>query len=330
MAIDTGSTTLGVAAAKCGDCDVSPEYTPGASASDTHETGTSQYGTGSWSGEIYEDTVSVGGGPKAPVDFVAIDTQSGFFQQMQACDPASQSVTGILGLGPSGAALPGTNAFFDQFVATYHSPDVFATELCDGTGTLWLGGYDPTFTTAAPSYTPLSASFLSDYYYAVSFTSLEVAGVTVPVATEAYPDSVVDTGTSVFILPTAAFDAVTAALAADEGFQKVFGGSDAGASFLSNPEQCTTLTETKAELDAMLPPLTLVFGTSPSIEVRAVATESYLATYEGVWCPTLYSIASGPDFPLASIIGSPVLRSSVVIFDRAQGRVGFAPHTACD
>jgi hypothetical protein len=28
-------------------------------------------------------------------------------------------------------------------------------------------------------------------------------------------------------------------------------------------------------------------------------------------------------------MGSPVLKSNVVIFDRANKRIGFAPHTAC-
>ena len=34
-------------------------------------------------------------------------------------------------------------------------------------------------------------------------------------------------------------------------------------------------------------------------------------------------------FPLASILGAPVLRSNVVIFDRAKKRIGFAPHAPC-
>jgi hypothetical protein len=28
-------------------------------------------------------------------------------------------------------------------------------------------------------------------------------------------------------------------------------------------------------------------------------------------------------------MGSPFLRSNITIFDRASGRIGFAPHTAC-
>jgi hypothetical protein len=338
MALDTGSTTLGVASSDCSSCGVTPAYSPGKSAVDEHQTGMSDYGTGSWSGEIYRDTVSLAKGASAPVDLVAIDAQSQFFQPGMMCDSKISGMQGIIGFGPSASALQGTNAFFDQLIATTQVPDVFATELCATGGTLWLGGYDPAATTAAPQYTPLSTSLLSSYYYAVGLTSITVAGVSVPVASEQYPDSVVDTGTSVFMLPTSAFDAVTAAISASPGFQSVFGatasdgGADAGASpWFASPQDCVPLPgETKATLDAKLPPLTLVFGSNPGIEVQALPTESYMMTYEGYWCPTLYANEPGPEFPVASIIGSPVLRSNVVIFDRASSRVGFAPHKACD
>ncbi len=326
LALDTGSTTLGVASSSCSTCDVTPEYTPGATATDDHQTGSSQYGTGSWSGEIYEDTVAVGPTPGAPVQFVAIDTQSQFFEPV-TCDSKVGSMQGILGFGPSAAAVSGTDAFFDQLVATSHVANVFATELCDTGGTLWLGGYDPTFTTAAPQYTPLAASLVSTYYYAVDLESITVAGTSVPVSTPEFADSVVDTGTSIFILPTSAFTPLTAAITATPAFEQIFGAGQSA--WFSNPDNCISLTQTKAELDAMLPPLTLVFGSGPSISVQASATESYLEAYEGLWCPSIYSMAPGPDFPLAAILGSPVLRSNIVIFDRANQRIGFAPHTAC-
>jgi hypothetical protein len=37
----------------------------------------------------------------------------------------------------------------------------------------------------------------------------------------------------------------------------------------------------------------------------------------------------GQDAPVAAIMGAPILRSNVLIFDRAQKRLGLAPHTAC-
>ncbi len=55
--LDTGSTTLAVAGSTCSNCGVSPEYTPGASATDQHMMGSSQYADNSgWSGEIFQDS----------------------------------------------------------------------------------------------------------------------------------------------------------------------------------------------------------------------------------------------------------------------------------
>jgi hypothetical protein len=51
---------------------------------------------------------------------------------------------------------------------------------------------------------------------------------------------------------------------------------------------------------------------------------------EGQWCPAMTSRTPSASFQdIAAILGAPVLRSNVVIFDRANHRVGFAPHTAC-
>jgi hypothetical protein len=327
LTIDTGSTTLGVASTSCTNCSVNPEYTPGATAVDQHQQATSQYGTGSWSGEIFQDDVVAGTEAAVPVKLVAIDTQSQFFVPA-LCDSSGGSYQGILGLGPPGAALQGTAGYFDALVASQHVPDVFATQLCDTGGTLWLGGFDSSAMTAAPQYTP-EISGIDSYYYAVHFTSISIGGTSTPVGTSQYPDSLVDTGTSVFIVPTSVFNAITSAVAASPNAASVFGGAGATSTFFASPNNCQTLSKTKAQLDAALPPLTLVFGSNPSISVQAAPTESYLISYQGQWCPAIYAMDPSANFPVASIMGSPVLRSNVVVFDRANKQIGFAPHKPC-
>ena len=329
LTIDTGSTTMAVASKTCTTCtEANPLYTPGSAAVDEHTTATSQYGTGSWTGEIYEDAVSAGTAPAVPVKFVAIDTQTNFFQAIK-CDSKSGGFQGIVGLGQAKSALQGTNAFFDQYVATEHVQDIFALELCDSGGTLWLGGYDPSVTTAAPTYVPmLTTSIVSPYYYTLNLESITVDGTSVPVATGEYNDAVVDTGTSIFVLPTAAFTALTNAVAASPKFTEIFGAGTT-ASWFASPNNCTSLSQTKAEIDAALPPLTLVFGSNPAITVQANATDSYLVSYEGMWCPALDAMDPSLDFPVAAILGAPVLKSNLVIIDRVNKRVGFAPHKSC-
>src|SRR4051794_4075631 len=58
--IDTGSASAGIAAATCTGCPVSPLYTPGTGAVDTHMTAMTQYADGSgWSGEVITDKVGL-------------------------------------------------------------------------------------------------------------------------------------------------------------------------------------------------------------------------------------------------------------------------------
>jgi hypothetical protein len=209
-------------------------------------------------------------------------------------------------------------------------PNVFATQLCASAGTLWLGGYDPTFATADPQYTPMPTSLLSKYYYVVELASVALSGTSIPIASSGYEDAVLDTGSSVSIVPSAAFSTISQTLSQDAHFQQIFGGSaSAATSWFSNPDNCVSVSQTKQELDALLPSLTLVFGSNPSISIEASPTESYLVEYAGHFCPALYAQDPGPTFPFAADLGAPMLRSSVVIFDREKNRVGFAPHRPC-
>jgi len=219
-------------------------------------------------------------------------------------------------------------------VAAHSLPDVFATQLCEPGGTLWLGGYDPAHVTAPPQYTPYSTSMNSAYSYVVDMERVVVEGTSVDIPSPAYGDTLLDTGNNNFNLPPAAFTTVANIITASAGFGAAFGpmlgGPDAGASFFSLTGSCATTTMSKAELDAMLPSVTLVFGSSPSISVAAVATEAYLSPAgAGTWCPAMFPIVADDSYPFVASLGSPALRSNVVIFDRAHSRIGFAPHTPC-
>ncbi len=342
MSIDTGSTTMAVAASACTNCGVTPEYTPGPGATDTMQPVTAGYGAGNfgWDGTIYLDGVSLGAEPATPLDFAAITTQMMFFEGAVCKNAPMPGQQGILGLAPAASAATGTQGYFDQFLVTYPNvPNVFATELCPTEGTLWLGGYDATHTTAAPQYTPLFADGETAGYYTVALTSIQVEGTTIPVASATYPTSFVDTGTTALILLTPTFNSLVQALSANAAVQQILGAGsgDAGANAMTfftsaaggSLGECLTLAQSAADLDAMLPPMTLVFGSSPAISVQAAATESYLFQYGTQWCSTLESLAPGDLGPLAATVGAAVLRSSVVIFDRGNQRMGFAPHTAC-
>jgi hypothetical protein len=330
LLLDTGSTTLGVAAAGCASCTtagVSSLYQPGATAVDQHMAAMEGFGSGTmpssgWSGEIYEDWVGAQMAPQmARVKLVAIADENQFL--VGTCGGSTPQ--GVIGLAPSSIEVRGTNGFLDDLVAKSGVPDMFAVRFCADAGTLWLGGFDPAFTASMPAYAPM----IGDAWYSVAFPSIGALGMTIPVANGAYTEALLDTGSSNVSLPPAAFNALTSALEASPGFTQVFGAAASG--FFSSANNCARVTQTKAQLDAALPPLTLNFGSSPTISVQATATESYLVAYGGgIWCPALAPLAPSATFPgVVAHLGAPILASSVVIFDRANRRVGFAPHTPC-
>jgi hypothetical protein len=333
--VDTGSTTLGLAGSGCSTCGVTPLYTPGAGAVDQHKTASSRFGTGSWSGEIYQDMVGFKSDPTVPLNFVSINSQTPgpgsttFF----SANCGGKPFQGLLGFARAAAALANTDPFMDQMVADKGIPNVFATQLCDDGGTLWIGGYDPAATTAPPQYVPFTTgSLYAGITYTVNLATIDVGGTSVPIPSGSSSDTVLDTGTSVFLLNDAAFNQVTAAITADAGFQKTFGS--AAASFFTISAQglptCGAAGMTKAALDAALPPLKMTFGSGPGVVVEAPATESYLLSDGSEWCNILVSESeAGQSLPFAALMGSPALRSSVTIFDRAKGQVGFAPHQPC-
>jgi hypothetical protein len=329
LAVDTGSTTLAVAGKSCEACaeaGVTPLYQPGPSAIDAHRTASSRYDVGElgWTGEVYEDTVQVGGVDKAVTTEIAVmQSEMGLFQTNEPCGLGE----GILGLGPTDASVSGTNGFFEQLVAT-GVPNVFAVELCGMNGYLWLGGYDPAHALAHPQFTPMVENEL----YAVRLSGVSVEGKSLEVSASAYGTgtTIVDTGGSLFFLPEPIFTALSAQIASDPAFQGTFGGAD----WFVAVDSCMPMTQTRAELDAMLPKLTVTFGASPEVSIQATATSSYLTPipYMGktYWCPGIGALPPGSiGAGVVADVGGALLHSNIVIFDRENRRVGFAPHASC-
>jgi hypothetical protein len=175
-----------------------------------------------------------------------------------------------------------------------------STELCSTTGTLWLGGYDPAATTGSPEYVSLDTS---TGFFGANLLSISVVGVTVPVATDTLPNSIVDTGTARLLLPPTPFNAIVAAIESSPAFLAAglfgdagAGSADAGATawFESTAEECLPVAATEAQVNAAFPPLTLTFGSRPGVEVVVPAVPGYVGYYssEGQTCyyPLLGSV----------------------------------------
>lgn len=330
LGVDTGSSTLAVASSACTDCgSVTPLYTPGATAVDQHHGVEVVYGDGeSWVGEIFVDSVQVGGmGSAARMPLAAVVSQDGGFFGSFPCTSGQPSVApqGLAGFGPSGLAAPGTQSVASELPA-FGFGDSFAVELCAQNGKLWLGDYDPSAATAPPFYAPMVPS----KFYAVGLLDLQVGGQSLGFGAGTFDAGIVDTGTTALLVPPAVYGPLTQAIAAAPAFQASFGT----AAWFSASQCSAPLAQpapSASDFDQQLPSLTFVVATDGgAADLTLSPTESYLLPYSDqgttYYCPSLAEAPLGA----TTVLGVAAMRAHLVIFDLAHGRLGFAPQSQCD
>ena len=202
--------------------------------------------------------------------------------------------------------------------------NAFAVQVCGVGGRLWLGGYDPAFVTAPPVFTLA----VNSPFYAVVLEDVRIGGTSLGIPQATYSQTLVDIGTTSLVLPDEAFSALAAAVAANPVFQQNFGA----ASFFSGTS-CVLPSQglTKAQLDAMLPALTLVVPSlaGQPVTIDLPATDSYLLQQDDTqgnayYCSGIERAAGSP-----TIIGANALHTLITIFDRLHGQIGFAPQQGC-
>ncbi|MFT3693727.1 MAG: pepsin-like aspartic protease [Kofleriaceae bacterium] len=324
MDLDTGSTTIGVAGSTCTQCTgVSPLYTPGAGATDAMKTSQTQYADNSgWSGEIYDDVVGFGVGD-ATINLALVDIT----KQTQFFD--GNVYQGIFGLGDTRNAEPNTDAYMNKQVAANAFKNVMAFEMCgmndgQGTGTMWLGGFDASKASAAPVYTPLIAITNNQPFYAVDITAMSIGATSVGTGAAAFQEPVVDTGTTYFYLPTTIFKATTNAIKGSSGYTTLFGTS------ALKEDGCVTGTNvTAAMVDAMLPPMTITMpgvNGGPNVVINAPPMQSYF--YDGGNGQFCYALGDGGTQD-ATTMGDAIMRNFVTVIDIGNNQVGWAPDSGC-
>jgi hypothetical protein len=327
LTLDTGSGTVAVAAGSCSNCGVSPTYTPGASAVDQHASVTDSYLMGSWQGDVVTDSVQLAGTGSVTMNIAAIASQSGFFSDagcgLGAVPFAPQ---GIAGLGPPGLARPGTDAFVTKLRQVGAAANVMAFEFCGQGGQLMMGAVDPVAAalTGPAVYTPMTSS----QYYGVTLDDLRVGGTSLGFGAADFGVVAVDTGTSVLALPGPVFDALASNIEGMAAFVTAFGGQ----SHWLGTTACLESSFTAAELDAMLPPLTLAFpgADAGAFAVTLNATASYLVPTSSNGA-TFYcsGVVQNPNAS-GSILGTSIMAAELVIFDLDTNAIGFAPQTFCE
>ncbi|KAG1826298.1 aspartic peptidase domain-containing protein [Suillus subaureus] len=173
---------------------------------DTGEAVAVTYGSGSFSGTEYTDTVTLGDGLTiTPSRLVFAATSEGF-----------TGVDGILGIGPldltEGTLTkePDTTipTVTDNFVGVSFEP---TTSESDANGELTFGGTDATKYTGDIAYTPLTTTYPASYYWGIN-ESITYGTTTILAETA----GIVDTGTTLILIATNAYSEYQSATGATE------------------------------------------------------------------------------------------------------------------
>lgn len=194
LLIDTGSSNTWIGA--------KTPYNPTATSMDTGDTVSVSYGSGSFSGEEYTDTVTLS------TDLVIINQSIGVASVTNGFD----GVDGILGVGPTdltvgsvpnveevptvtdnlySRGLIGTEALGIYFVPTAAS---------DTAGELTFGGHDSSKITSQVTYVPLTTTSPASYYWGID-QSISYGRSTILSETA----GIVDTGTTLVLIASDAF-----------------------------------------------------------------------------------------------------------------------------
>ncbi|XP_052337476.1 pepsin A-like isoform X1 [Oncorhynchus keta] len=193
---DTGSSNLWVPSVYCSSqaCQNHDKFNPGLSS--TFKLGSKsvsiQYGSGSMTGKLAYDTISVGGISVTQQIFGASETESPFMSYMVA--------DGILGLAFPNLAASGATPIFDSMMTQgLLSQSLFSVYLSRNSAegsVLSFGVIEPSYYTGQITWIPLSVMT----FWQITMDSVTINGNTV--ACNGGCQAIIDTGTSMIVGPT--------------------------------------------------------------------------------------------------------------------------------
>uniref|UniRef100_A0A663LYS0 pepsin A n=1 Tax=Athene cunicularia TaxID=194338 RepID=A0A663LYS0_ATHCN len=207
---DTGSSNLWVPSVYCSSpaCTNHNRFNPADSSTfiGTNDTVEIAYGTGSMTGILGYDTVTVADIEVLNQIFGLAETEPGDFFYYMPFD-------GILGLAFPSIASSGATPVFDNMMKEgLVAQDLFSVYLSSGSFVLF-GAIDFSYTTNGISWIPLSA----ETYWQITMDSVSIGGQIV--ACSAGCQAIVDTGTSLLAVPNSALNNLLSALGASSNGQ---------------------------------------------------------------------------------------------------------------
>ncbi|XP_072194194.1 pepsin A [Excalfactoria chinensis] len=289
---DTGSSNLWVPSIYCKSsaCSNHHLFNPSKSSTyvSTNETVYIAYGTGSMSGILGYDTVAVSNIDVKNQIFGLSETEPGSFFYYCNFD-------GILGLAFPSISSSGATPVFDNMMnQDLVAQDLFSVYLSkDGkSGSFVLfGGIDPEYTTGGIYWVPLSA----ETYWQITMDRVTVGGKYV--ACFFTCQAIVDTGTSLLVMPQGAYNRVI---------------RDLGVS--SDGEiNCNDISK--------LPDVTFHING----HAFTLPASDYVLNEEGSCSLGFENMGTPTELGEQWILGDVFIRKYYVIFDRGNNKVGFSP-----
>ena len=262
LIVDTGSSTLAVAGATCTTCTgVSPKWQVSASSVATTFTGMGAYGDGSgWSGKVWSERVGLGNGTatfnataytRARIVVITQQSTEGrdqagnpkagaspFFNPNPCYDvfgtPAASQIfsQGIIGVGYPTLAVANTDSWiFKLFDSQPNLPKQFSIQMCEGSGTMWVGGSDASKYIGQPKYTAITEK----KYYSVAPSDILINGRSLNFTDYTWRGpNIIDSGTTLWELPGPVYDAVVDYLINNGEFKKYFRSNSFTDNFFTN------------------------------------------------------------------------------------------------
>ena len=320
--LDSGSSNLILPGIDCIGCESVPTvYAPGAMSKDLHiydfmEYGTNSYATGAY-GDFYLDGVTMS--RVGPVSLVVMSVTACGLQGPKSTIRTGAPMEGILGIGPEGSGFLnlhgigrlGNDSYLNA-LAKFDIPGVLAVQLCDYNGHLWLGGYNSRYTQdkAEPEYAPTE-----QLSYRIGMGDMLLGNQSIIGVTNA--STLVDTGTNLLVLPN------------EYVFVQFMSIIDPGVNVFDIAGCTLKSFQSSSDIDEHFPSMTISFiknFTDYAIgkEFNIRASQSYMVPSRQnngstSWCHRV--MYGGGEV----ILGAPLMRHFVVIFDVDENRVGFIP-----
>lgn len=304
--IDTGSANMAIAGPDCKDehgrkCKIETYYNPSKSQTSKYigHPVEVEYGKGSWSGEVYKDVVKFpGNGPELTAEFAVILREKDFFLK----DSVNE---GILGLAYRSLSTSHIMPLYDQLVDERKAADVFTISLCNGNGRFWLD-----YPAEHEYHSPIQwTRIIHRAWYTARMTGIDVAGHSLGLSPYSYPPAIIDSGTTDILLEPEIYIAVITMLkkhgpSVDERFWENY-------CVRTDPYKWPYITIYLKNMK----------GGSFAVTILG---KHYVRKQDQFFCLSIGAKQYG------AVLGEVTLEGNVVIFDRENHRVGFAPSNLTD